>query len=534
MLTKQPGAGESVKVIVRSEPTRTDKTGGIRSFIEQVALCAGDALATGSTVCQTDTDFRSGGAPQLVLTLTFTASNWDHPQTVTVRAIDDHRVDGQDRQVFAPTLNYLNNIQGPLFVRGGLGDDRTGLFELEPVMLPAGYLGRLERNEKPSMGNVTAPPAPSAASADPATVTIDPTGLHQATVNAADGDPGDNSIQEVTVVATSGTFTLEYDANGDGSIDASTERTGALAFNATVLQVQTALEGIVGADNVTVSANSNVYKVRFATSALAPGNPLMVANSTNLGPSLSNPSALVNFTLEITKGAAKNKVRIIKGVVANDATHWVLTLDHPWNSPFALGPLGPDSEVPSPAGANRSKYALEITNPNLLVNEVTSTDMLLLHDTDNPASYNDPAPELGGASNPFGEGRLFFENQNIYGSFVPDAAATPIPPLNLFRITGFGMGADREIGEVPTVKGGTTLRTVIQPGGITFKDIEDLQISLGPGNNKFTVDDSPLGTLTRLNNRVRARARTSTPPHLHTPLPCCPATPTSSTPSPFC
>src|SRR5256886_16842023 len=51
----------------------------------------------------------------------------------------------------------------------------------------------------------------------------------------------------------------------------------------------------------------------------------------------------------------------------------------------------------------------------------------------------------------------------------------------------------------PTVKGGTTLRTVIQPGGITFKDIEDLQISLGPGNNKFTVDDSPLGTLTRLN-----------------------------------
>src|SRR2546430_8766559 len=61
------------------------------------------------------------------------------------------------------------------------------------------------------------------------------------------------------------------------------------------------------------------------------------------------------------------------------------------------------------------------------------------------------------------------------------------------------MGADREIGEVATVKGGTTLRTVIQPGGITFKDIEDLQISLGPGNNKFTVDDSPLGTLTRLN-----------------------------------
>ena len=131
-------------------------------------------------------------------------------------------------------------------------------------------------------------------------------------VGIADGDPGDNSIQEVTVVATSGTFTLEYDANGDGSIDASTERTGALAFNATVLQVQTALEGIVGADNVTVSANSNVYKVRFATSALAPGNPLMVANSTNLGPSLSNPSALVNLTLEITKGAAKNKLSTAK------------------------------------------------------------------------------------------------------------------------------------------------------------------------------------------------------------------------------
>ena len=61
-------------------------------------------------------------------------------------------MDGGDSQVFAPGLDYVNHVQGPLRVRGGLGDDRTGLFEREPIMLPKGHNGLPEFNRKQEMG----------------------------------------------------------------------------------------------------------------------------------------------------------------------------------------------------------------------------------------------------------------------------------------------------------------------------------------------------------------------------------------------
>src|SRR5262245_66123131 len=79
-------------------------------------------------------------------TVTFTHADWNTPKTIWVRAIDDTRVDGQDTQVFAPMLNQLNNIQGPLFINGGSGAERTGLVEREPVILPG------ERNQEPAEG----------------------------------------------------------------------------------------------------------------------------------------------------------------------------------------------------------------------------------------------------------------------------------------------------------------------------------------------------------------------------------------------
>ena len=78
--------------------------------------------------------------------MSFDGSTWDLPQTVVVRAKGNDRVDGMDTHVFAQTLDQLNNIQGPLFINGGEGADRTGLLEREPLMLPR------ERNLKPAMG----------------------------------------------------------------------------------------------------------------------------------------------------------------------------------------------------------------------------------------------------------------------------------------------------------------------------------------------------------------------------------------------
>src|SRR5262249_61263812 len=99
-------------------------TGGIRTFTPQVRL----ALQTGAVDTTTDADYAESTQ------VTFDWTNWNVPRSIRVRAIDDHQVDGQDRQVFAPTLDYLNNLHGPLFVRGGAGDDRPGLFEREPVL----------------------------------------------------------------------------------------------------------------------------------------------------------------------------------------------------------------------------------------------------------------------------------------------------------------------------------------------------------------------------------------------------------------
>ena len=55
------------------------------------------------------------------ITLTFTDDNWNVDQIVTVRAYDDNRLDGNDTQVFAPDLQTVNKIRGPLIIEGAAG-----------------------------------------------------------------------------------------------------------------------------------------------------------------------------------------------------------------------------------------------------------------------------------------------------------------------------------------------------------------------------------------------------------------------------
>jgi hypothetical protein len=134
-LTKQPTA--DVVITVLAQPTRTSQTAASSPSPQQLDVCVG-TLAQ----CSLEANWAQ------TKTLTFTTATWNQPKTVFVRAHQDTRVDGQDTQVFAPQLQQLNAIQGPLFVNGGEGADRTGLLEREPVMLPG------ERNETPAMGNV--------------------------------------------------------------------------------------------------------------------------------------------------------------------------------------------------------------------------------------------------------------------------------------------------------------------------------------------------------------------------------------------
>src|SRR6185312_4674313 len=311
-----------------------------------------------------------------------------------------------------------------------------------------------------------------------ATVTIDPSTLGGIVITPRAGT--DNTVQEIAINAIGGTFTLSY---GGGT-------TAPLAYNAPAVTVENAIEGLPGINNVKVSQNGTVYDVIFQdpTSSVA----VLTANASNLRPRALHPEDLVGFTIEITKGPAKNKTRIIKGAVAA-GPNWVLTLDKQWLSPFTG-----DASVPDAT----SKYTLHDTNPNLLVDQAAQSNLLFLYDTDNPASYNDAALPAS-HTNPFGQGQIFFDAT----PFGPADADGIVKALNQFRITGFGMGANRCIGGPSDPVGIEDVDAnacngpvgANEPGGITFKSITNLEINLGPGRNHFTIKDTPAGTLTRVN-----------------------------------
>ena len=87
-------------------------------------------------------------------TLTFSANDgdanaWNKTQTVTVSAIDDAVVDGDEIQAFVPSVPTLNKIRGPLFLEGASGSRSLSL--PAPLLLP---VPQQEMNIHPSNGVV--------------------------------------------------------------------------------------------------------------------------------------------------------------------------------------------------------------------------------------------------------------------------------------------------------------------------------------------------------------------------------------------
>jgi Ca2+-binding RTX toxin-like protein len=182
---------------------------------------------------------------------------------------------------------------------------------------------------------------------------------------------------------------------------------------------------------------------------------------------------LKDLTIEITQGPAKNKVRIVTSATAVDvdAGIWDLTINQLWFSPFTK-----NADVPT----GKSEFTLYETNPNLLVNEAEQADRLIVSDADNVNSFDDKwLKDNGFGENQFAIGRLFFDESTAYGG-----SGTP---FNQYRLVGLGMGPDR------------TIAGALQPGGITINGMEQIEITLGKGNNKFTIEDTEPGTQVTLN-----------------------------------
>ena len=118
---------QDVRIVIDSVKTRT--TWGANAYFEKQLLLSDNN--------ETNKDR---------ITLIFTPANWNVEQIVTVRALDDTRIDGNDTQVFAPDLQTVNKIRGPLIIDGAAGAGSLSL--PRPVMLP------WELNIRESDGNV--------------------------------------------------------------------------------------------------------------------------------------------------------------------------------------------------------------------------------------------------------------------------------------------------------------------------------------------------------------------------------------------
>jgi len=120
-------------------------------------------------------------------------------------------------------------------------------------------------------------------------------------LNTNEGTPGVDEVQTITGTATSGTFTLSY-----GS-----ETTGTMGYNATAVQIETALEALTGIDDVTVAGGplgTGGVTVTFSGAAVDETDvPLLTVNDIDLG------GGTVSVA-ETTKG------RAVQGVLGSEAT----------------------------------------------------------------------------------------------------------------------------------------------------------------------------------------------------------------------
>ncbi len=76
------------------------------------------------------------GQPGGAISLTFTPMDWNVPQMVTVTAVDDGVINGQGVKVFAAQPRTVVQVQGPLFISGGI--DPTLSLTTPPPLLFVG------------------------------------------------------------------------------------------------------------------------------------------------------------------------------------------------------------------------------------------------------------------------------------------------------------------------------------------------------------------------------------------------------------
>ncbi len=117
-------------VQVRVQPLATPTYDADLRFVEPNYGQLNNIQVDVSDANESTTDSKLG-----YITLEFDSSNWNVPQYVQVRAVDDSEIDGSDFQVFGQRADQVNVLRGPLTIEGGLGDNPDRSLN-DPLLLP--------------------------------------------------------------------------------------------------------------------------------------------------------------------------------------------------------------------------------------------------------------------------------------------------------------------------------------------------------------------------------------------------------------
>jgi len=285
-----------------------------------------------------------------------------------------------------------------------------------------------------------------------------------------------NEIQTLAINASEGTFMLKYQND--------INKTGPLDWNIDPADLKEAVEGLTDITDVSVEVSidpiraERIYTITFLDPGDTGVDQLEVMQNVSgqldyftlgrtvketietklvLDEELVAPEQLFDYTLEIVKNDAKNKVRLItdgtseiRNVDGYDHTFFVLEVDRPWEG-------GLTREIPD----SDSLFTLEETNPNLLVDENEETDILYLNDGDSVVSYYNDTDGDGISDVTLKAGKL---------------------TITADRLTGLGMAPD------PQYVGGELVE-----GGVKYVGLEEMYIDLGTGDNVVEIMETHSG-----------------------------------------
>ncbi len=481
----------------------------------------------------TTTQGSIGVTPQVV----FTAGDWDRYHAVTVVGAPDFTVDGSDALTFPPLSNTLNQIQGPITIVGA-NTTQVPALETNPLMLPG------ETNLPLADGTVE---AEGLNGSGQATITDD----NATNVNATDGqrpgfDPRMNdasyTVEFLTGTASDETLSVASVSQDILSFASTTPIPVNLTINGTALGGQAIFYGTPDQSKVSglewtqadvsfsgvptlgdtweLTVDGVTYSVVVKTSNNTPAllaqalltqilaakptytaqyRPELLGGSDLLLTATQGDTLTVDFQIiPVTQGATAGGSGIVSGTPActtlatagssECGIDWTLASyrfttagasTDSWTLSGGTGSSAFSEPVAGGGTIGTLTTALAGGVPNAYLPLVSGSQVTFTTGWNVDSQGQSLVPAVGTAYNvaPFNPNDAVNESQqvntlNIYDSADP---ANTTGTLTENTITGLGMG------------GSTVVDGVQFAGGITYSDIQSLNIYLGSGNDTFTI-----------------------------------------------